>query len=211
MFGPWSTMFPCPAGLHVEYDLSRPPGRRVKSLSILCTKCRVPQYEPVEDEAVYTVVLPSYIMTGGDGFSMLKNETLKHNSGEFGRSGESVFCHRAETRVFISLFYVPFQVIWTFQSCPSTSRKGRRFIRLLKDASRSTTQPLDKLLRWFYWFHWDFCGLCVGACKADGNQATRELEEMTENMIWLFNFSTFKDALWFSFRLLKEFWCKNWQ
>ncbi|KAE8286447.1 5'-nucleotidase [Larimichthys crocea] len=70
------------SGLHVEYDLSRPPGRRVKSLSILCTKCRVPQYEPVEDEAVYTVVLPSYIMTGGDGFSMLKNETLKHNSGD---------------------------------------------------------------------------------------------------------------------------------
>ncbi|TKS75323.1 5'-nucleotidase [Collichthys lucidus] len=70
------------SGLHVEYDLSKPPGRRVKSLSILCTKCRVPQYEPVEDEAVYTVVLPSYIMTGGDGFSMLKNETLKHNSGD---------------------------------------------------------------------------------------------------------------------------------
>ncbi|TKS75306.1 5'-nucleotidase [Collichthys lucidus] len=70
------------SGLHVEYDLSKPPGRRVKSLSILCTKCRVPQYEPVEDEAVYTVVLPSYIMAGGDGFSMLKNETLKHNSGD---------------------------------------------------------------------------------------------------------------------------------
>lgn len=97
-------MFPCPTGLRVEYDLSRPPGRRVKSLSILCTKCRVPQYEPVEDETVYTVVLPSYIMTGGDGFSVLKNETLKHNSGEFGRV---VFCHRAEAKVFISLFLSP--------------------------------------------------------------------------------------------------------
>lgn len=54
----------------------------MKSLSILCTKCRVPQYEPVEDETVYMVVLPSYMMMGGDGFSVLKNETLKHNSGD---------------------------------------------------------------------------------------------------------------------------------
>ncbi|KAG8011533.1 Snake venom 5'-nucleotidase [Nibea albiflora] len=156
------------SGIHVEYDLSKPPGRRVKSLSILCTKCRVPQYEPVQDEMVYTVVLPSYIVAGGDGFSMLKNETLKHNSGEFGRSDEFLPPSRDSSFHFTS--FVPFQVIWTFQSCPSSSRKGRRFIRLLKDASRSTTQPLDKLLHWFYWFHWDFCGLCEGACKADSAQ-----------------------------------------
>uniref|UniRef100_A0A671UQG0 5'-nucleotidase n=1 Tax=Sparus aurata TaxID=8175 RepID=A0A671UQG0_SPAAU len=70
------------SGFHVEFDLSKPSGSRVRSLDILCTQCRVPQYEPVEDEAVYTVVLPSYMMTGGDGFSMIKNETLKHNSGD---------------------------------------------------------------------------------------------------------------------------------
>ncbi|XP_022625844.1 5'-nucleotidase-like [Seriola dumerili] len=70
------------SGLHVEFDLSKPPGHRVKSLSILCVDCRVPDYEPVEDEKVYKVVLPSYLMTGGDGFSMIKNETLKHNSGD---------------------------------------------------------------------------------------------------------------------------------
>lgn len=77
-----STSVTFPTGFHVEFDLSKPSGSRVRSLDILCTQCRVPQYEPVEDEAVYTVVLPSYMMTGGDGFSMIKNETLKHNSGE---------------------------------------------------------------------------------------------------------------------------------
>lgn len=88
-----STSVTFPTGFHVEFDLSKPPGSRVRSLDILCTQCRVPQYEPVEDEAVYTVVLPSYMMTGGDGFSMIKNETLKHNSGEkFGYfSGFSFF------------------------------------------------------------------------------------------------------------------------
>lgn len=71
-----------PAGFHIEFDLSKPPGSRVRSLSVLCTKCRVPRYEPVEEETVYTVVLPSYMVKGGDGFSMITNETLKHNSGE---------------------------------------------------------------------------------------------------------------------------------
>lgn len=70
------------SGIHVEFDLSKPPGSRVKSLAILCTKCRVPEYKPVEDEAVYKVVLPSYMVTGGDGFSMIPNEALKHNSGD---------------------------------------------------------------------------------------------------------------------------------
>ncbi|XP_040921150.1 5'-nucleotidase [Toxotes jaculatrix] len=70
------------SGFHVEFDLTKPPGHRVKSLSILCTKCRVPHYEPVQDEEVYKVVLPSYLVKGGDGFSMIKDEKLKHNSGD---------------------------------------------------------------------------------------------------------------------------------
>ncbi|KAI3364632.1 hypothetical protein L3Q82_011417 [Scortum barcoo] len=70
------------SGFRVEFDLSKPPGQRVQSLSILCTKCRVPQYEPVEDETVYKIVLPSYLVKGGDGFSVIKNETVKHNSGD---------------------------------------------------------------------------------------------------------------------------------
>ncbi|XP_044026072.1 5'-nucleotidase [Siniperca chuatsi] len=70
------------SGFHAEFDLAKPPGQRVKSLRILCTKCQVPHYEPVEDDTVYKVALPSYMVTGGDGFSMIRNETLKHDSGD---------------------------------------------------------------------------------------------------------------------------------
>ncbi|XP_029966376.1 5'-nucleotidase [Salarias fasciatus] len=70
------------SGFQVEFDLSKPAGSRVKSLNILCSKCRVPRYEPVEDDSVYKVVLPSYLVTGGDGFSMIPKEMLKHNSGD---------------------------------------------------------------------------------------------------------------------------------
>lgn len=73
---------PPPSGIRVEYDLSREPGQRVRSLRMLCTGCRVPRYEAVEEEALYRVVLPSYLVTGGDGFSMIRDETLKHDSGE---------------------------------------------------------------------------------------------------------------------------------
>lgn len=82
-----------------------------------------------------------------------------------------VFCVAERRRDFSSHFL--FQVIWTSQLCPTTSWKGSKFIRLLKDALRSTTQLLDcgdKPLHWFYWFHWCCSGLCVGARIADFTQ-----------------------------------------
>ncbi|KAG7249757.1 hypothetical protein CRUP_002773, partial [Coryphaenoides rupestris] len=43
-------------GIHVEYDVHRPVGQRVASLSVLCTMCRVPKYEPVDPDREYRVV-----------------------------------------------------------------------------------------------------------------------------------------------------------
>ncbi|XP_054651781.1 5'-nucleotidase [Dunckerocampus dactyliophorus] len=70
------------SGIHVEYDLSKPPNQRVVSLSVLCTKCRVPKYEPLDLEKTYTVVTPSYLAAGGDSYTMIKEEMLKHNTGD---------------------------------------------------------------------------------------------------------------------------------
>lgn len=71
----------------MELDVSKPAGSRVRSLHILCTKCRVPQYEPVEDAAVYTVVVPEYLVSGGDGYAVIGDEMVKHDSGETLGSG----------------------------------------------------------------------------------------------------------------------------
>ncbi|XP_046877126.1 5'-nucleotidase isoform X1 [Hypomesus transpacificus] len=70
------------SGFHVEYDISRVPGERVQSVSVLCTSCRVPIFEPLEPNRLYKMVLPSYLVEGGDGFSMIKEERLKHDSGD---------------------------------------------------------------------------------------------------------------------------------
>ncbi|KAM6184704.1 5'-nucleotidase [Rhynchocyon petersi] len=69
-------------GIHVVYDLSQKPGNRVVSIHVLCTKCRVPTYELLKLDEVYKVILPSFLANGGDSFQMIKNELLKHDSGD---------------------------------------------------------------------------------------------------------------------------------
>uniref|UniRef100_A0A3B4BLQ1 5'-nucleotidase n=1 Tax=Periophthalmus magnuspinnatus TaxID=409849 RepID=A0A3B4BLQ1_9GOBI len=70
------------SGFQVDLDLSKPPYSRVQSLRILCTLCRVPMFDLVQDDLVYKVLVPSYMVTGGDGFSMIPEEMVKHNSGD---------------------------------------------------------------------------------------------------------------------------------
>ncbi|XP_016305317.1 5'-nucleotidase [Sinocyclocheilus anshuiensis] len=70
------------SGFQLVYDLSKSPGNRVKSVNVLCTECRVPRYEPLNPKKVYKVVLPSYLVDGGDGYSMIKQQKLKHDSGD---------------------------------------------------------------------------------------------------------------------------------
>ncbi|KAK1171922.1 snake venom 5'-nucleotidase-like isoform X2 [Acipenser oxyrinchus oxyrinchus] len=70
------------SGIRVVFDLSKAPGHRVKKLDVLCTKCRVPYYEPLDINKTYKVVIPSYVADGGDGFAMIKEEKLKHDTGD---------------------------------------------------------------------------------------------------------------------------------
>ncbi|XP_051853317.1 5'-nucleotidase [Antechinus flavipes] len=69
-------------GIHVVYDLKQSPWQRVISLDVLCTKCRVPTYVPLQMDEVYKLVLPSFLAEGGDGFQMIRDESLKHDSGD---------------------------------------------------------------------------------------------------------------------------------
>ncbi|KAJ8389348.1 hypothetical protein AAFF_G00120560 [Aldrovandia affinis] len=70
------------SGIQVELDVSRPPWDRVTGLRLLCTHCRVPSYQPLNLTATYRLVVPSYLVDGGDGYSMIRDEMLKHNSGD---------------------------------------------------------------------------------------------------------------------------------
>lgn len=82
-------------GIHVVYDLSRAPGSRVVSLEVLCTACRVPAYVPLQMDEIYNVTLPSYMLFGGDGYSMLKDKNLGYSKGK----GDTVQVNMGSNRV----------------------------------------------------------------------------------------------------------------
>uniref|UniRef100_A0A182PGQ4 Apyrase n=1 Tax=Anopheles epiroticus TaxID=199890 RepID=A0A182PGQ4_9DIPT len=59
------------SGMKVTYDLRRPAGSRVVSVSLRCRACQVPHYEPLDTERVYRVATGAYIRKGGSGYTML--------------------------------------------------------------------------------------------------------------------------------------------
>uniref|UniRef100_A0A182N6C7 Apyrase n=1 Tax=Anopheles dirus TaxID=7168 RepID=A0A182N6C7_9DIPT len=59
------------AGVHVEYDLARPPLERVVRVEVRCARCQVPTYEPLNEAALYRVLLSQFLYEGGDGYDML--------------------------------------------------------------------------------------------------------------------------------------------
>ncbi|KAA0708986.1 5'-nucleotidase [Triplophysa tibetana] len=70
------------SGFQVVYDSSKPSGQRVKSVNVLCTDCRVPRYESLDPKKIYKLVMPSYLVNGGDNYTMIQELKLKHDSGD---------------------------------------------------------------------------------------------------------------------------------
>lgn len=64
------------SGFRVEYDLTKPDGSRVVSISVLCANCSVPKYEPLDFARTYKIVAANFITNGGDGFKILKEANV---------------------------------------------------------------------------------------------------------------------------------------
>ncbi|XP_072037102.1 snake venom 5'-nucleotidase-like [Amphiura filiformis] len=69
------------SGIQVVYDLSRPDLQRVQSVSVLCTDCQIPQYEPLELDKMYRILMPSFLANGGDSYDMIKEHKINHVAG----------------------------------------------------------------------------------------------------------------------------------
>ncbi|XP_035772784.1 protein 5NUC-like [Anopheles albimanus] len=59
------------AGVHVQYDLSRPSLERVVRVDVRCAKCTIPSYGPLDDTASYRILLSQFLYEGGDGYTMI--------------------------------------------------------------------------------------------------------------------------------------------
>ncbi|CAH1776835.1 unnamed protein product [Owenia fusiformis] len=68
------------SGIHVVYDVSKPPGSRVETLEVLCTECKEPMLEPVDDNKIYNVIMPAYVANGGDGYFVIRDNKLDHRN-----------------------------------------------------------------------------------------------------------------------------------
>ena len=81
------------SGMRITYDLSKAEGSRVVDLQVLCSKCIVPRYVPIEEDNRYQFIAPAFLVSGGDGYIMIKNHMTKHHI--FGK---------------YDLFYLPFGI-----------------------------------------------------------------------------------------------------
>lgn len=71
-------------GLRVVYNVQNKPGNRVEYVEVLCAKCSIPKYEPLDENRTYVAVVGTFLMDGGDFFDMLK--VSKSSCKEIGKA-----------------------------------------------------------------------------------------------------------------------------
>lgn len=60
------------SGIKVIYDFKKRPGSRVTKVSVLCGKCKIPEYFPLNKTKEYMILMSSFIQMGGDGYALFK-------------------------------------------------------------------------------------------------------------------------------------------
>ena len=64
------------SGLHVTYNVEKRAGSRVVSVDARCLECLVPAYSPLDKDRVYSIMTNAFLIEGGDGYTMLRDEQL---------------------------------------------------------------------------------------------------------------------------------------
>lgn len=59
------------SGVQVVYNVDMPEGSRVVSVKVRCARCTVPSYHPLNDTEKYKVIVPQFLLDGGDGHVMV--------------------------------------------------------------------------------------------------------------------------------------------
>jgi hypothetical protein len=59
-----------------------PQGSRVISLQLRCQKWTVPVYEDLDEEKMYRIILPSFLVDGGFGFTLFRDCLRDRQIGE---------------------------------------------------------------------------------------------------------------------------------
>ena len=62
-------------GLRVQYDVSTSP-HTVVDVQVRCSACVSPSYAKLEPERVYAVLTSNFLIDGGDGFEVLRDNVI---------------------------------------------------------------------------------------------------------------------------------------
>ena len=74
--------------MRIVYDMTQSAGSRVLDVQMRCSKCHIPQFEPLNQTEVYQIVMIAYLADGGGGYRTIPEETVRrHTIGEFGNLG----------------------------------------------------------------------------------------------------------------------------
>ena len=60
--------------------MRRPLGDQVVDLQIRCLNCEIPEYEPLDPEANYTILTTSFVAGGGDQYEMFVNGRIAYEN-----------------------------------------------------------------------------------------------------------------------------------
>jgi len=97
----------CIAGIKVTFDLNKNGTERVSSVAVRCAECNVPQYEPLDLEKWYRVAINSFLVTGGDGYTVIADNARNLVTG--------ISClakHEAQAQKFLK----PVKVRWEWDT-----------------------------------------------------------------------------------------------
>ncbi|XP_055549436.1 apyrase-like [Wyeomyia smithii] len=71
------------SGLRAVFNITRSIGRRIVSVDVRCQTCRVPRYEPLDQNKVYRLAVAAWIGNGGNGYSMFSDHRTNVKVGPF--------------------------------------------------------------------------------------------------------------------------------
>ncbi|XP_060804761.1 uncharacterized protein LOC106143339 [Amyelois transitella] len=67
------------SGIQVQYDFKKKRGKRVTRVLLRCGTCDIPTYSALNVSQYYNILMPSFLSTGGDGFSSLGNHEFDND------------------------------------------------------------------------------------------------------------------------------------
>ncbi|EDW01383.1 GH21407 [Drosophila grimshawi] len=61
------------SGIRFIINYNYPKGKRISSVYVRCSECKIPKYENLHQDDYYWVIVSSYLLGGGDGYRYLKD------------------------------------------------------------------------------------------------------------------------------------------